>query len=231
MAATASLKLSSGARGLAGNRVRRRTKGNLGKHDAGVGRVDRPAVAGVQQARRGWWVIKGGERFERLKSEHVGKPVLGPGDEGQAVAQIEAHGLATTGDRNMQFGVGVGRETAHDAMDGVCGQGVVFGRADVAEGLTRPIADQVDVVRQEACGCEQGVVAAQGMKLAGARVEQGQPRPLGAFATGDEMNFVGNPRRVLADGKGIESLGYDLRREAGDSQEDLALLVVLHDAG
>ncbi len=51
----------------------------------------------------------------------------------------------------------------------------------------------------------------------------GQPRPLGALAAGDELDIVGNPWRFLADGKGMEGLGHDLRREASAGQKDLRL--------
>jgi hypothetical protein len=87
--------------------------------------------------------------FVGVGHQHMGQPVLRAAIERQGVSQVIAHGLAATGDGDMQFAVRVFGQAAHGFGDEIGGQGVLFGGADVIQRGAVGGAQDVDVPDRE----------------------------------------------------------------------------------
>ncbi|EXI65699.1 MAG: hypothetical protein AW07_04673 [Candidatus Accumulibacter sp. SK-11] len=120
----------------------------------------------------------------------------------------------------MQRAVGIGGEVAHEFGDAVGGAAVVVGRADVVERIAVSVREDVDVLGREV-DRRQRVVAAEAVEPARLVREQRQARLLGAAAGGDQVDFAGDEGGLRrSDGERVQGFGDDLRRQAGDGEED-----------
>lgn len=86
----------------------------------------------------------------------------------------------------------------------------------------------MDVLRREVDAGGLWVITAEGGKLAMLGVKQGEAGTFAAFMAGDQVDAVRDPCRGLRDAQCVERFGDDLRREAGDSEQDT---VRGHDVG
>jgi len=121
----------------------------------------------------------------------------------------------------VQGGAVVAGEFGDQRGDGV-GRRRVFGRgANVGERRAVRAGDDVEVCSGKVRPTQHRVVGQQGMELPAVRVQQGslrQPRP---FGRGDEVNFGGQEGNIAMRQR-VERLGDDLRRQAGNAEQDAA---------
>lgn len=146
-----------------------------------------------------------------------------PAKQAHGFAKVKAHGLAPSGQRGMDGGGVVGGEFGNGANDLVCRCGVVFGADQVVERLLVGPQHNVYVRRAEldgAGGQAQGFNQSREMTFFEKTLVQCQLALLG----GDDANLVGN-ERVFAPHEGVDGLGNDLRRGAGNGQQHSAVVV------
>jgi hypothetical protein len=148
--------------------------------------------------------------------------VLRAAVERQRVAEKETHRLAAAGDRDVQRAVRVGGELADQGGDAVGGAAVVFRRADVVERPAAGVFEDVDGGGGE-IDRRQRVVPAEAVEPSRFFGEQGEAGLFGAAAGGDQVHLGGDERvRRRGNGERVEGLGDDLRRQAGDGDENAA---------
>jgi hypothetical protein len=122
-------------------------EGDLGEDDFGGRGVERAAVRrrGVDDSLLACGVKELGMGFEGRRNQNMGEAVLGASIEGEGVACIEAHGLASASDGDVDGGVVVGGEAADPGGDRI-GCGVVFvDCADIREGESGRVGEGMNV--------------------------------------------------------------------------------------
>ena len=158
-----------------------------------------------------------GKVFERGGDEDMGDPVLLPAEEGEGIPGIEAHGLASSGEGDVEVGVGIAAEVPDGSQDAVGGIFVLLRRPDVGKG---PPVSSLETDQSDVPGGERDlVVPTQTKDLARLGVEQGllgMPGPVGRAHDHQTVRNEG----VLPTGEGIEGLGHHLGGGAGHADED-----------
>ncbi len=201
-------------------------EGQFGERHLRLRAVDETPARQFEDMAHGCRVVEAAARLEGRRDQDVRELVLRATIERQRVAEKEAHRLAAAGDRDMQRAVGIGSELANQGSDAVGGAAVVFGRADVVERPAVGVFKDVDGVGGES-DTRQRVVATEVVEPARCLRQQCQARFFGAAAGGDQVDLVGYERGSRwGDGEGVERFGDDLRRQAGDGDENATGIVV-----
>jgi hypothetical protein len=205
-----------------GQAVAQADEGQFGERDLRAGAVDQAAAGHFEHAAARRRVVEAEAGLEGLRNQDVRELVLRAAVERQRVAEKETHRLAAAGDRDVQCAVRVGGELADQGGDAVGGAAVVFRRADVVERPAAGVFEDVDGGGGE-IDRRQRVVPAEAVKPSRFFGEQGEAGLFGAAAGGDQVHLGGDERvRRRGNGEGVEGLGDDLRRQAGDGDENAA---------
>jgi hypothetical protein len=149
----------------------------------------------------------------------VGEAVLRAAEEGEGVAEEEAHGLAPAGNRDVQGGVGVCAQFADLFGDEVGADQVVRWAADVVHERPGGRAQDVDVIDVEG-DLGQRIVAAHAVEPAQPVRQQREAGAVSPLGGGDQVNLGRDEGRVIADRERMQGFGDDLRRQPGHGEQD-----------
>lgn len=176
--------------------------------------VSGPSESGLV---RKHWVEEVPARLEGLADEHVAQAVLRAAPQAQRVAGEEAERLAAARQADVQRLVVAPGQAAHEFGDLVGRGPVVVGRADVGQRPAGVVVQDVDVRGAEGDRGEV-VVAQEAREPAGLIRQQREPRALGTFGGGEQVQL----RRHDAPGRADqpeEGFRHHLRVEAGDDEQ------------